>query len=793
MRHSNPIRLIYIAVATAAASFFAPQSCLVAEDASDATDTKQLQQGRAIYVKSCAECRGERGQGVVGNYKEPLAGDLSVRELSALISKTMPEGEPNQCVGADAQAVAAYVYQAFYSEAARTRLHPPRVRLTHLTGSQLQSSLADLYGHFAGGVRRESRHGINGTYFNGARWRDQNKKIERVDSRINFDWKHDGPGSGIDPKDFFIRWRGGIKVLESGRYEIVIRSTCAFICNLGRYDREFINNRVQSGDKTEFRKSIVLTAGRVYPLQIDLYQRKRKTAQPPARISLFWVPPHGIQEVIPERSLLAVSATPMFSLQTKLPPDDRSYGYERGLSIDRQWDASTTSAAVEFAQIAVEELWPNYQARHKASPNTNRATLRKFLAEMVETAFRGPLDEPSRRFYIDQQVDQTENDAEAIKRGLLVTLKSPRFLYPGLDRDRSVSQRAANRLALTLFDSLPSDAWLIKLAREDKLTTEEQIRSAASRMVTDDRTQGKTRELMYEWLNLGHFGEIIKNSAYFPDFNPEVVSDLKSSLDAFLDDVIWSEASDFRQLFLADATFTTTRMEGYYGADWRPVEKSSAELSRSITAKSRVGLLSHPYLMSGLAYQDSTSPIHRGVFLIRNVLGRTLRPPKDAFTPLSPKLHPDLTTRQRIELQTSPKSCQVCHAKINGLGFALENFDAVGRFRQKEGEKIINSVGHYTARDGNRVTFRGASELAEFLANSHDTRRAFVNRAFLHFVKQPPAAYGVDRLDELTKQFRDSQFHIRNLLVEIAVVAATQPSATRPTGSSSASPPKEGS
>ena len=90
-------------------------------------------------------------------------------------------------------------------------------------------------------------------------------------------------------------------------------------------------------------------------------------------------------------------------------------------------------------------------------------------------------------------------------------------------------------------------------------------------------------------------------------------------------------------------------------------------------------MLTHPYLMSGLAYRDSTSPIHRGVFLMRHILGRTLRPPQEAFTPLSPDLHPDLTTRERIALQTSPDGCQTCHIKINGLGFTLENFDAVGR------------------------------------------------------------------------------------------------------------------
>lgn len=362
---------------------------------------------------------------------------------------------------------------------------------------------------------------------------------------------------------------------------------------------------------------------------------------------------------------------------------------------------------------------------------------------------------------------------------MLVTLKSPRFLYPGLDRDRSASQRAANRLALTLFDSLPTDPWLIELAHEDQLQTADQVRAAAQRMVADYRARGKTGELMHEWLNLSRIAEITKDSKDFPKFGAELVADMKASLDAFLNEVVWSDSSDFRQLFLADWAYATPRLAEFYGATWASEQETGEDLARIVFADGRrVGLLSQPYLMSGLAYQDSTSPIHRGVFLMRHILGRTLKPPKEAFTPLSPDLHPDMTTRQRVELQTSPQTCQVCHQKINGLGFALENFDAVGRFRETEGDQPVDSAGQYTTLDDRTVTFHGATELAHFLASSDDAYRAFINRAFQHLVKQPIAAYGPDLLDQLNEQFRDSNFHIRKLLVEIAVIAATQPSPT---------------
>ena len=80
-----------------------------------------------------------------------------------------------------------------------------------------------------------------------------------------------------------------------------------------------------------------------------------------------------------------------------------------------------------------------------------------------------------------------------------------------------------------------------------------------------------------------------------------------------------------------------------------------------------------------LSYADSTSPIHRGVFLARSILGNVLKPPVNAIAPLSAHIHPDLTTRERVALQTKASACQTCHAMINPLGFALEEYDAIGR------------------------------------------------------------------------------------------------------------------
>jgi hypothetical protein len=196
-----------------------------------------------------------------------------------------------------------------------------------------------------------------------------------------------------------------------------------------------------------------------------------------------------------------------------------------------------------------------------------------------------------------------------------------------------------------------------------------------------------------------------------------------------------------------------------------------------LDAEHRAGLLTHPYLLTTFAYTGTSSPIHRGVFISRSLLGRVLKPPPEAVVPLPPESHANLTTRERIALQTNSQACLSCHAMINPLGFTLEHFDAVGRFRSEETGKPIDATGEYLTKSGERKQFRGVRELAAFLAESEETHAAFVQQLFHHTVKQPIRAYGPEMSVELQKSFRENQFSIQRLMAEIVTASATsQPS-----------------
>ncbi|MBB3207851.1 hypothetical protein FHS27_003678 [Rhodopirellula rubra] len=763
-----------------------------AADSTTVTESVETaeQTGATIFAAQCASCHGPQGQGTQENYPDPLHGDASVGELAELITDTMPEEDPDLCVGEDATAVATYIHETFYSEAAQLRNRPPRLALQRLTGDQLRRSLSDLYGVFAQVRRdtwseRQTQQGLDAVYYTGTKWNGEDRKIQRIDPVVDFDFGVDGPknvdgsDAGINGESFHAHWSGGIRIEQTGRYEIIVRSTTSFECKFGHDRNQLIDNHVQSEGRNEFRRMLTLTGGRIYPIKINLNQRKRKGETPPSSISLSWVTPGGVEEIIPARFLVPGWAPPALRLTTQMPPDDRTYGFQRGISVDPTWDDSVTSAVLEFADRACDELWPDYRNHHKKDKRSRDDLLRNFLSELICVAHRATPEQAQADRMIDAAFAANEAETDRIRYTILLALKSPRFLYPTINADRTRSWRAGVQLTLAMHDSLPSDRWLIDAINKEEVDNEPQRRRIATQLVDDARTRAKVREMFHHWLDVSPTDDLRKDEERFAGFDVNVVADLRQSLDTFIDSVVWNETSDYRQLMAADWAMTSPRLTDFYGDAWKPcaddADKAMGRFQPTVRDSNiHVGVLTHPLVMAKFAHHQTTSPIHRGVFLIRHVMGRTLRPPNSAFAPLSPDLHPDLTTRQRIELQTSPASCQICHTKINPLGFALEHFDAVGRYRESENGKPIDASGGYTSRDDEEFSFETARQLGDFVASSPDAQNAFVSRVFQYFVKQPIAAYGPEKLDRLSEQFRQSEFNIRKLLIEVALICSEE-------------------
>jgi hypothetical protein len=740
--------------------------------------------GLAIYKEHCGRCHGETGGGTT-DVPEPLVGDRSVNQLAAYIDETMPEDDPSKVTGEAARQVADYMHGAFYSAVARDRNRPARVELSRLTVRQYQNTVADLIASFRGrGPSVDDRRGLKGEYFLGRDF-DRGKSLvyEQIDPQVNFHFGVEGPDpERFQPNRFAIRWTGSIAPAETGLYEFVVRTehSAKLAVNTAWYEPPLIDAYVKSGNETEYRASIFLLGGRAYPLRLEFSKANQgvdNTKYEPltnASIELLWKPPHGPHEPVPARCLMPHDAPSVFVVQTPFPPDDKSIGYERGTTISQDWYAATTAAAVETADYVLEHAEHLAGVKRDAADRADK--LRRFATRFAERAFRRPLSPDLEALVIDRPFADAPDLDAALKRSLLLTLGSPRFLYREADAAAGTTDPfdTAARLSFGLWDSIPDEP-LWDVATRNQLTTPDQVRKQAERMVQDRRTRAKVRDFLFGWLRVDLGPELTKDAKEFPAFSPEVVADLRTSLELFLDDVVW-RSGDFRRLFTDDEVYVNGRLSPLYGASL-PLDEPFRRVR--LDDGRRSGLLSHPYMMSVLSYASATSPIHRGVFLARSILGNTLKPPQEAIAPLAPDQHPDLTTRERVALQTKAVACQTCHTMINPLGFALEEFDAVGRYRVNEVRggvaKPVDPSGSYLPREGPAAGFRGAKELATYVATSRDAQESFVQSLFHSLVKQPARAWGPDTLEKLRQSFVAGGFSVPGLLVDIMVVAALPP------------------
>lgn len=723
--------------------------------------------GAEIYRTLCAGCHGTSGEGVADKHDEPLYGDRSLKSLTRLIERTMPEDDPKKCRGDDAARVAAYIYEAFYSPAARARNRPPRVELARLTVPQYLNVVADLAGSFQGrGESIDARRGLSGQYYAARNFRSEKKAFERVDPQIQFDFGQENPDpSRMDTNEFSIRWRGSVLAKETGEYEFILKTENGARLWVNGEGNPLIDAWVSSGtEPREHRETVRLLGGRAYPIQIDYFKFKEKTAS----IAVSWKPPHRVREIVPERNLAPRRVPETLVVTTPFPPDDSSVGYERGTAVSKAWDQAATFAAIEAANKILDQLDSLAGAKPGAPDRLER--LKRFAEQFAERAFRRPLTLEQKRFFVEAQFEGVNDDPDrAIKRVILLVFKSPRFLYPEIGGGDPDDFDVASRLSFALWDSLP-DPELLEAAAQGNLRNPGQVAAHAERMLQNPRARAKLGGFFRRWLEMEKAEEISKDPAAFPDFNEVILSDMRTSLELFLNEVVWSEASDYRQLLLADYLFLNERLARFLGL---PFPDDSSRFQKvSFNPKERAGVITHPYLLSAFAYHKSSSPIHRGVFLTRNIVGRSLKPPPMAIEFMDGRFDPSLTMREKVAELTRSAACQGCHSVINPLGFSLEHYDAVGRFRTTDNRKPIDATGEYTTTEGDTVRLSGARDLAHYAAESVDAHRGFVRQLFQHLVKQPAEAYGPNTIEDLRRSFAAAQFHLRKLAAEIVSVSA---------------------
>jgi hypothetical protein len=743
--------------------------------------------GKPLYQKLCADCHGDRGQGVEDEYDEALTGEKNVEALARQIDRTMPEDDPDKSTPGDSRLIAEYIHDAFYSPEAQARSNPPTRDLARLTTEKFRNSVMDVVGRFRMGPGFDrpvgTEQGLKATYRGvelpkpgekpvdttpekGIKAKRPNKTIEKVEPVVDFQWGPDSPvKETLEAEQFQNRFDGSVVARETGLYEFAVKSENGFrlwINDTSDGDA-LIDGWVSAGPEVrEEKRTIYLVGGRAYRLVLEHFKFKEKSSS----IELWWKPPHGVREIIPAGALRTDRPREMMIVSNSFPADDSSGGYPRGTTISKDWDQAVTDAAIATAEHVVANIDELAQTKPGAADRTEK--LRSFAEAFVEAAFRRTPGDDLKRLLIEPQFKAAKTPETAVKRVVMLALKSPQFLYPGLpgagpldDYDRAAS------LALTLWDSIP-DRKLLQAAAQGRLRTRDQVRAEASRMLADARAKAKLHGFFHHWLELERAEVTSKDPKAFPDFTPELLADLRESLFQFIDEVVWNGKSDYRELLQADYLLLNERLGRFYG---RPVAGEAFQRV-AFDPKQRAGVVTHPYLLASLAYSRQSSPVHRGVFLTRNIVGMSLKPPKKAVVFEDSHFNPKLTMREKITELTRSGACMSCHSMINPLGFSLENFDAVGRWRTKDNNKPVNPVSEFTTHEGHLVRLSGPRDIVNYVSGNPGGHRAFIRHLFHHLVKQEPAAYGATTLDTLQKDFAANQCSIQRLMTEIALVAA---------------------
>lgn len=741
--------------------------------------------GKVIYEKLCIDCHGAKGEGVKDKADDPLVGSRDLKSLADRIDRTMPEDEEHLCVGEDAKQVAAYVYDAFYSAEARARNTPARIDLSRLTVPQYRNSIADLVMSFRGDLWIGEKRGLKARYYGSEKFNerkefaDQKKpdKFERIDASVKFDYGEGVPifdeSKEFSPESFSIRWEGALLPDETGVYEFVVKTRNGVTLWVNGHDRgenskgKTIDGWVAPNNEVrEETGKVFLIGGRPYPIRLDFFTWKEKAAS----VELLWKPPHGVLETIPERNLSPDWTNESLLVDVNFPADDRSVGYERGTMISKAWLEAVTAGAAEASDYIVSRI--DELARTKRDQPDRRQKIEEFAQKFVERAFRRPLGEEEKERYVRAHFKDTENLDQAVKRLVLATLSSPRFLYPDLAAPAQPDKWAiASRLALTLWDSVP-DGRLIQRAEKGELDHPDKLAKVVNDMVWNWRTRAKLQDFYHHWLEMERADELVKDKSTFPDFDPALAADLRTSLLIFLDEATWGKKAGYRELLLSQEIPVNDRLAKVFGTEAKGGFQPAA-----IDGGKRSGLITHPFVLSYLAYQNNTSPIHRGVFLTRQVIGMPLKSPPMANEFKDSKFDPNLTMRQKVTSMTKSQDCMGCHVTINPLGFSLEHFDGIGRWRNDDRGRPIDSKSEFRTEDGKTITLQSARDIAEFAVATPSAHRTFVEKLFHHLVKQPVRAYGEDEMEKLRSSFEKSGLQIPELIKQIALTTAPHGSA----------------
>jgi hypothetical protein len=371
-----------------------------------------------------------------------------------------------------------------------------------------------------------------------------------------------------------------------------------------------------------------------------------------------------------------------------------------------------------------------------ASAKEGREGARRIVADVAGRAFRRPVEDSEVERYLSL-FDRARGRGDSFEAALRLSLKgllvSPHFLFlvepepPEGGVYRLGPYPLAQRLSYFLWSSLPDDD-LLRHAADGTLLEPATLRAQVRRMLKDSRSIALGESFACQWLELEPLGRTIRPDAKkFPEFDDELAEAMKAEVIHAFHDVVSGDRS-LLELIDSDATFLNGRLASLYGIEG----VKGPEMRRvALKDRNRGGVVGMAAVLTVSSYPLRTSPVIRGKWILESLLGSKVPPPPaDAGSLPEPAAEGSRKTfRERLELHRTKPECASCHQKMDPLGFGLENFDPIGRWRTQDDGRPVDALGQLPT--GER--FSSPAELKKVLLARKDDVMTHLTRKLLGY------------------------------------------------------------
>jgi len=359
-------------------------------------------------------------------------------------------------------------------------------------------------------------------------------------------------------------------------------------------------------------------------------------------------------------------------------------------------------------------------ACHPAKPSEEESCAKQIFSNVTRRAFRRPVTDADLQSPLKLYREaRAAGDFEAgIERGLRALLISPEFLFR-VEQDpaniapntnyRLTDLELASRLSFFLWSSIPDDE-LLDQAIGGKLKEPAVLEKQVQRMLADARSEALVNNFADQWLYLRNLQSIIPDAREFPDFDDNLRQAMRRETELFFESIM-RENRNVLDLLSANYTFVNERLAKHYGIP--NVYDSHFRRVTFDANTARGGLLGQGSILTVTSYADRTSPVIRGKWILTNIVGLPPPPPPPNVPPLnaSASAAKAPTMRERMAAHRVNQPCAGCHRLMDPVGFSLENYDAVGRWRTTDQDTAIDASGNLP--DGSQ--FVGVSGLRQAL------------------------------------------------------------------------------